>query len=385
MLRLFVLALSIAAQVQGADIPLDPAIAFGDLADHYRRGPRAERIEVRAVADGQTRAEPVLLQIVPPGVVQLTIGDLTAWSDSQMLRITHRLDEQGYFEAAVEGRDVLSALEGTLPPLPLPQLALAFGDDPAGALTAYAKGVRWSSASLSEAGKHGVISIEGSGDRVEASLKADATTGRVLRMLTSLDSGRATIEITTEVLEESGSPRIGFDLERRTRVKSLGDFRARGSKVVVGDVMPALRLTMWIEGKTMSDAEPEGPAALVLIRRWKPGVSPRALYQAADRVLRVHPGFKVYVAIVFEPGEPNESAIVDGVEQEAAPRLVHRTFDAGGTIERFTASTDQVLVVIDGAGTVRAVEPLKPGIPGAPIDAAEVERSVVLMMKAFEK
>ncbi len=382
MFRLLLLTCFIALPALGEVIPLDPAIAFDDLAAHYRRAPSAERIEVRATSNGQTRAEPILLQIEPPGVVQLTIGSLTVWSDSKSLRIVSRLDEQSYFERPVDQRDVLASLDAVLPPLPLPQLALAFADDPAASLTAYCVGVRWSKASVDDATRPAIISVEGSSERVEVSLKADAATGRILRMLTTLDGGMTTVELTTEPLAPAEARPIGIDTSRRDRVSDPADFVPRRAKVLIGDVLPALGFNIW-RGDDRPFEEPQGPAAVVLMRHWKPGTSPRAAFDAARRLAAEHTGFNLFVALVLEPAEPNESAIADGAEQEADPLPVYRGFDPDGTIVRFTSDADQILVVIDRDRVVRAIEVLTPPISGAGADADEIERLAALIRKSI--
>ncbi|MBL8747401.1 MAG: hypothetical protein JNK58_13730 [Phycisphaerae bacterium] len=383
MLRFLALTFLLALPARAEVIPLDPAIAFDDLAAHYRRGPHHERIEVRVTRDGTTRAEPILLRIEPPDTLQVTLNDLTVWSDGTVLRLFDRQDEQAYVEHPVERRDLIGALNAAIPPLPLPQIALAFADKPDRALTDYTRGVHWSNASVDDAVRPAITTIKGASDRAEVSLTADASTGRVLGMRTVIDGGRTIIELTSQPLAQAETPPLGIDVARRTRVSDPSSFRPRGSKVLVGDTLPVFGFTVWRNDENLTE-EPAGPAAVIFIRHWQPGTSPRAAYEAARALAAERPGFQPFIALIFEVGEPNESAIADGVKQEAEPIEVHRAYDPDRSIVRFSEAARQLLVVIDREQIVRAVEPLTPREPGAPIDPAEVERLKSLMRRAIQ-
>lgn len=378
MLRALLLLLAAALAANPEVIPLEPSIVLDDLTASYRDAPTAERIDVRASAGGQVRAETIHLWIQPPDHLRIDFGDLVLWSDSKVIRIAHRHDEQGYFESPVDPAGLANTLEALLPPFPMPQISLAFADDPGSALTPYARGVLWTGASADDARRPAAVRLEGSSDRAEVLLTSDAESSRVHAMKISLDGGRTVIDLMVEPLPPAEATLQPIDLTKRERVSEISLLRPRPARVALGDTLPPMRLEIW-RNDTPCIEEPLGPAAVVFLRRWRPGTSPHAAYSAAERIIAESPGFALYAVLVIEPGQPAESAFIDGAEQEADPIHIHRTHDPDGTIARFDHEADLVLVVIDRERRVKAVVPLPTPAPGAPLDEHEVERLMEIM------
>lgn len=384
-MRPFLVILLFALSRAGAEtIPLDPAIAMDQLSSRFRTGAVAERVVVRVNSESQVRGEDAIARFEPGAsapTMRLSLGMLGVWSDGRVVRLFDREDEQAYLERPVERGDVVAALEDLIPPLPLPHLRLAYPGEGVSALTPYCAGVLWNDAQIDAA--TGGMTMGGKSDRAEVLLIADGS-GRIGRMLTTLDQGRASIELNCEPLESKEDGPIDFAIARRERVEDISDFRPRGARVEVGDAMPALGLRIWRDNQHVVE-EPGGPCAVFLIRNWCPGCSPRAGYEAARLVGSESPEFSAFVGLILSPNEPNESAVVDGCEQEAGAIDVRRGTDAPQTLLRFTSESDHVLIVLDRSNRVVAIEPLRPSIPGAPVDTAQVDRLAGLMRRGLAR
>lgn len=371
----------IGACINAAPMPLDPRIAMDELASHYRGASLAERIDVRVVSDGESRGESLTLQLLPPSTLQLTFGSFVLWTDGAVMRIIHRDDERAMYERQVDKGEVLGTIGSVLPPFPLPQLALALSRDPSAELTPYTKGIRWTSAGIDPQADPPVISIAGEGERVQASLTADASGGRILRMSTVIDGGRTRIDMTSEPLVASEAPPIGIEAGRRRLVQELSELKPRPGFILAGDALPRLGLKVWRDGVEQPD-EPTGPGAVILMRRWSPGRSPWTVYEAARRVAGEIAGFRAVPVIVLPPGQPEPRAFIDGAAFEAQGLELRHSYSPESTIERFSETADQVLVILDRAGVVRQVLQLDPASTGAVFDESEVERLAAEMRRA---
>lgn len=350
-------------------VPLDPRAVFDDAAAYYRKSPAAERVEVRAFSESRTRAESLTLIITPPATLRLHFGDMILWSDSTALRVFHRLDERGYFEAPVEGGDLPAALERTLPPFPLPQLALAFSDDPAMALTPYASGLKWTEAHVQADGQPPLAVVIGEGERCRATLTIDASNGRVMSMTTVLDDGRARIELTAEALGPTETPVWSAGVERRRRVEDVTLLRPRPGIVLVGEALPDLGLLEWRD-EAEQPVVLAGPAVLILYRNWRPGKTPTAALAAARLASESIPSLTIRPALVIPATQAEPRAFIDAAQQEVLPLRLSHSYSPERSIERFTDDADRVAVVIDAGGVVRAIIELTDDEGGA----GEVER-----------
>lgn len=381
MLARFIWPVILAAPVFAEIIPLDPKIAFDDLESAYRKARVAERISVRVFSEGGTRSDTILFQFAPPATVQVTFGPMRLWSDSEVLRVEHHLDGQAYFETPIEGRDTLGAIRATLPPFPAPHLALALADDPMAELTPYMRGVRWTTATVDDRTKPPTLTIEGVGDRAAVTLIADAGTGRIRSLTTILDGGRARVELTCEPLAESETPEMGIDAGHRRATIDVSELRPRAAAVRVGDRLAGMELLEWRDAVELPQ-ELAGPAAVVFVRRWKPGLTPRAALRAAEAIVREQPGFQSFVALIMEPGTDDERALIDAVRSEASPHRVLHSVSPEGTIERFSEAA-QVMMVLDRGGVVRAITDLV--VSGGPPSEADTTKLADVIRAALKE
>lgn len=356
--RALILALFLLPPAQAEVIPLDPRIAFDDLIAHARQRPTAERIDVRVFSDGATRSDTILFQFVPPATIQASLGRFTLWSDSQTLRVAHHLDQQAYFESPVEGRDTLRAVGSVLPPIPAPHFALALSDDPMSELTPYTRGIRWTDARVDDSTRPATLSIRGESDRARVTILADASTGRIRSMKTHLDGDRARIELTCTPLDPAETPSLGIDPGRRHPTRDISELHPRLPRVIPGDPFASIELLSWRTGNELPETVP-GPAAVIFLRRWKPGESPHRALNAADTIAKERPGFSVFLALILEPGLDDPRALIDGAQSEAPRIPLLHSHSPADTIERISTA-DRLLVLIDKEGVVRAITDLPP-------------------------
>lgn len=362
----------VAAAACAQPLTIDPRVALDDLRARFRREPVAEYIDVRVVSDSESRAETLIFQSAPPSTVQVTFGTMTLWTDGAILRIVDARDQRAYFEEAIDGAP-LAAVERVLPPFPIPHVALALGE-PSDPLTAYLPGVRWSDATIDASRSPAIFRLSGSSAHAETDLTADVPSARLLTQTTLLDDGQVRIEVSARTLDPSETPPLGPDFLGRTAVRDLLLLRERLPQIRPGMTLPDLGLLEWRDGNEWP--VPIGkPSALVMMRRWSPGFTAHAAIRAAQRVTMDVSGFKVHAAIVFEPDTPQQRVYIDAFEEEIAPLSPLHGSHPIESIERFDEDADQVLVVIDGSGVVRASIALTPpAAPGAVIDSEEVGR-----------
>ncbi len=338
-------------------VPLDPASVLRDAAAYYRRAPSAETLTITHTLGADSRSESLLLAIDHPTRIRIDFGPMTAWFDGPTLRITHSQDMKGYLERPILPEGELATLASLLPPLPLPQLALARAGDPTKVdLTPYTGAVTWTSASLHPDQTPAAATLRGVAARAELLLTTEARTGRILRLTMRADN-IADIDIrVTPVSDFDFAHSMTFDTRRRHPVLSIAELRPRAGDSAIGDPLPPLFLLTGLLDEEPHN--PQGPCAILFFDSPAPEVALArdALAQARAR----RPALQVWPVFATSLLESRLSYRLDEAARFFTPMTIYHTFTPQMTVERFSEASKRVLVIADDASIIRRVIALPP-------------------------
>lgn len=361
--------------------PAPDSGALQELAVACQSRPSAERIDITITSEGIEQQESITVATRPPGDARIEFGPYIAWLNDRFVRVIHRQDMKGLYEAPVVGATPLQTLESLFPPLPVPQLSLFY--TPRGRpieLTTYCQGVTWSTP-IDKVGAGGLESERiGTGPRVQAQLFS--IDNRITRLIIRADNDQK--------LEIVSTPLPGFDINkameselgRRTQVASIGDLQPRPGDSGVGSPLPPLLLTA-------SDAEsgvqtPEGPCAILFFDAVNEDLA--VACDAVRAVREKRPTLEFWPTLVSDIFESRLSFRIDDARVQFGPDLVYYTLSPTTTVERFSDAGRAVLVIVDDQSIVRAVLPLA-GIAtenGGPDEDADHEARVARLAEVIQ-
>jgi len=263
---------------------------LADVLRAYRSGPVAERVTIRVVQAPPPDAHGPVLDRSSAAVVRVRRGSAdqppVLRADLGVLGVYARADDfvavrsddpsvcvRRHLSAPVSGR----ALASILPPLALPQIELALGDEAAAMnLTPYTRGLRWYAAEdpSPEAGR---IRLSGRSEGGIAMLEIDAASSRV-RLFSYRAASQALLEVRCEPMDPGDPDDWAIDADDRRVVRSIRDLGVPEGVVAAGDPVPDLPLhdldtDVWDLGSAFraraaaSPHRPPAPAILVLTRQ----------------------------------------------------------------------------------------------------------------------
>jgi hypothetical protein len=259
---------------------IDPALALSDAREAYRAGSVADHVRLTIRPAGRaTFREDFIVRTAPqsadparPAAVLLELGDLRVYASGGTLTAASQRSHVSFFQAqyaapppAPPDAATPAALAPILPPLCLPQLALAFSaEDPVTTsiadFTAYTPRITFTSATADEKG--GLVALtgqshppHGSAAPAPVALVIDARTGRLRRFETRLApdgaggagapegaSGDTTLLLEFAPLEPGDPAAWAIDTAGRTRVEILSDLRPQPGDILRGRNVPDFTL-----------------------------------------------------------------------------------------------------------------------------------------------
>ena len=268
--------------------PVPVEVALHDVAQAYAQTlAEAVTVKYRAVGSPERSDEFVIRMQEPsaagagPRQVYLELGPIRACAAAGSLTVTSSSAPGKYYLKEYSGPFTPAALASALPPLPVPQLALAGGPafrDP----TPYTPGVTWTEAAIDESARPPTVTLTGSCPKGRVVVVANAQTGRLQKLTANLLEGEAVLELTCRAIDPGDPTGWAIPVAGKEQVAALADLRTSASKlngqVLVGQTVPDMTftrtdLTPWslqaaltaaAEGREPGAAGP--PIALLLFR-----------------------------------------------------------------------------------------------------------------------
>lgn len=239
---------SLPARAQEAEPDIDPGLFMEALRESYRARAAAERIIVAVSGPSDTIRRSIVLRIEPgapddpgPRQARIDLGDLRVWATADRMVCEHAGDPTRYFEAPLPGHVTPGALAEVLPPIPVPQLALATTDlEATSNLFDHARDIRWRSLSRARRGGEEVAILEGDAELGAITLISTFHDLRLRSIRLAAEAG--TLELTIREIE-GGSPETWpIATEGRVRIDTLRALRTAPGPIPIGAPLPDLRV-----------------------------------------------------------------------------------------------------------------------------------------------
>ncbi|MFN0133270.1 MAG: hypothetical protein ACKVW3_12190 [Phycisphaerales bacterium] len=299
------------------DVPV--AVAFDDIRDAYRA---VVADEVTVTLNGPARLERTEAYIVrlkfdasdssSPSQALFELGSLRLWLGGGRIAATYSTNTDQILEATFDGPITLATIARAVPPVFVPQLALA---DAASSPLPFIGPVSWTSASADESERPPLMSLVGSTPHGPVTLTADLVSARLRTFAAVLRGGDdpVTIELVVRAID-AGDPAT-WEIKRGDRqpVATLAELIASRppKRIAPGQPMPDLTLTRddmtpWSLNAAMP-LDSTTPLAILLFR------SPSTPERAAEITRDARTGLAVLRAMKL--GQP-----VPGGEPSTAPR-----------------------------------------------------------------
>jgi hypothetical protein len=242
-------------QPQPRALAIPPQMIIDDLRESYSLL-FAEEVEVRYRApQAPVRTDSFTVRIDPgddpdhrPARLRLDLGPLRIlFADGQMTAVSQAAPEV-YFRQHYQGPITPALLARVLPPLPLPQLALAaLHGDAFSSPTVYTPDIHWVSGTLEADGRPAIMTMIGSGPSGNVEVTANAETARLTRMVLQIRSAgsEAPMVLTMRAIEPGDPETWSIDIGARRAVDSLSELRpsARPGPLAPGREVPDLGFT----------------------------------------------------------------------------------------------------------------------------------------------
>jgi hypothetical protein len=240
----------------------DAAALIARAREAYRGAPFAERMRIEVVdATGRRENSEIVVRVEPgdQGVrsVLVELPTMRIWSGDDRLVVVGPREAGAWWELTDAGTDSFSRMEGTLPPVVAPALAIVAGRE---RWTPVTPAIDWTAASEDPGGTGWLIGGVSGEFAVQATF--DRGTSRLARVAVSGPSGGQIVSLSVEIEQlTAGSPSSWRPqtegLERRESLAAVID---RKPTLMVGDSFPAVG---WVrsDGKSWQLADAFAPAA----------------------------------------------------------------------------------------------------------------------------
>jgi len=244
-----VLTCAAAAQPPAEAPSIDAGEALARIRSAYTAGPIGERIVIRVTdRSGRSSGSRVTVRLAggPESVLRLDLGDLQVFAGDGVIRAAHRAEARLYAEWPLEAPLDLGQLERRLPPILLPQVAIALGSDAGlAAPMPLLPPVAWEGpAAPPRPPRNGRLTLSGSGAGVRVRMSVDPETWRLWRVVAELDAPAevARIELQCTPTEPGDPATWRIPTLDRERVDDLTLLRPRAAEIAPGDAVGDLRL-----------------------------------------------------------------------------------------------------------------------------------------------
>jgi hypothetical protein len=391
------------------------ASLYREVLAAHRNGPCAQRVTIHA-RDEQGSAQSVVIVRTDRGDstrarrLRLDLGELIVCAENSRLVAVHAANPDTFFEHRFDSPISPQLIRTVLPPLPLPQIGWALGDD-----DAPASWIFWGLGKIEDPSVQGTVQgVRVASEDTRAPVRvadfARTPAGLLLSTLNadSLDDDAAfthdppRLTLLCEGLEAMDPATWMIDTSARTSVPSITQLRPKPSEVSVGDHLPALGLvTRDLEGWSITrelEAERARPprggapvfAALLLLHRDGNGTGVRAVALELDALARdfAHmrtradassPRLIARSVVLVEPenmSAARAAELLDGVP--ALPALGEALLSTSGvaTVERLCPGCAAAVVVVNEQLRVVGVARVEPDLVDAR-GVAEVVRRLV--------
>ena len=345
-----VMAQAPGAEPAAAVTSRDPNEVYRRLVETYRAGPIAERVTLIADSEFRRREQHAVVRLdAASGTVMLELGPLRAVVRDGELRVTHERRGDRYARFPAASRSIPALLADALPPLPMPDFALAF-DDPANPvhLTPFPGDFVWTAA-LDSATEPQLVLLGQSRDAI-VSYVIDTNTWRLIVGVITTPGSRLRIEMRYEAIDPGDPAQWRLDLRGRSPVPTLAQLQPGGADINPGAPAPPMVFFTIASEPWRLEIDHRGPIALLLFREASPAVldARDALRQSAAAL--EHP-IDIQPVLVTEKlvGIDLFERIGQTVHAWGSPVLWSVSPDA--TIDRFT-DAPACIVLIDAERTV---------------------------------
>jgi hypothetical protein len=267
-------------------VPVD--VALTDLRNAYAKT-TADEMSVRFRArGGGDRTDTIIVRIQNspdgPQRMLLDMGALRIYAAAGKLTAINTAAPGRYVEKAYTGVLSPASLADLIPPVPLPQLALAAGRGAFNSPTPYTPSVSWTSAQVESLVHVRSLVLNGSNPNSTVTVWANPDTGRLTRLTATVrkHDSESTVELAIHPVDPGDPASWAIKTEGRERAASLADLRSAAPRpapeIAIGQPVPDLSfskpdLTKWSLHAALADAvkeaaagAPSPPVILVLFR-----------------------------------------------------------------------------------------------------------------------
>jgi hypothetical protein len=221
--------------------PLPVDVALEAAMDAYSRKPCADEMTVKFRGPGaEQRSDRFVIRLEPgetprsgPRRMFLDLGQLKIFADHGTLTAINASAPGKYVQKEYKEPLTPATLAAFMPPVPLPQLALAENDlKHARSLTPYTPDVGWTSIEADTAAKPPTALIQGSGPSCSSALTLNADTGRLLKLTATIHgrAGDSTLEMTSHPVDPGEPASWAIKTDGRERVESVADLKPTPAK-----------------------------------------------------------------------------------------------------------------------------------------------------------
>lgn len=281
---------AIPISVSHQTIPPTATEALRRLTASYRSGPFAERVTL-TLNDEPPAADldrAVLVRVfagVSPTrqerAVRIDLPDLLLYAIAGRIVATRPSDPTGFVEWPIEGPPTLAALESILPPLALPQLALALGDDALTRPTPFGAVDSWELRAPTSPEPSTLVRLIGTGSSTITELVFDAITDRITEYTIKPAPGRpgTTVHARCDTIAPGPVKSWIVSVDGRRQVRTIDELHTPPSELKVGDVLPALSFqdrqqARWSLADSLAGAKETDLGLLLLFRPTPNGDGP---------------------------------------------------------------------------------------------------------------
>jgi len=171
--------------------------AFARLRQAHRSETIAERVWLEVESGGATQRSEATLRVSRDRGALLELGALRILAKQGVIQATHMRNGVVYYEQRINDASVWEMMRSALPPVPLPQLALAFSEDPEAANpTPMTPGVTWTDVHVppEEEGQSDRVRLIGEFDRGE--IWVESKVGEGTKFHVSFPASSESLDIT---------------------------------------------------------------------------------------------------------------------------------------------------------------------------------------------
>lgn len=331
---------------------LDADEVYRSIVEAHHAGPIADRVTIRAVSEFRRRDNTAIVRVdADSGAAMFELGRLTALVRDGDLRITHKQRGDRFALYEGDGRPIGELLEASLPPIPMPHIALAFeGAENPEHLTPFPGAIAWTNAIENE---DGFIVLLGIGAGTTVSYIVDSQTRRLHTGVITVPNSKLRIEMGFEAMDPGDPALWALDLQGKKPVPALAQLQPGGVDIFPGAPAPPMAFFTLSSEPWQLETSHSGDIALLIFREISPAVlaardALEAAIQESGKDIDVQPVLVTSRLVGIDLFE----RIGQTVHAYGEPVLWTASQEA--TINRFTTGP-ACIVLIDAERDVRTV------------------------------